>query len=120
MKFGYARVSTKTQKHDLQVYAFLKEGISSKNIYANISSGAKSERKGLDEMLAKLREGDTVVVWKLDRIARSLSHLVKLIDFILVSFQAFLSIFSSQALLFLEDRRMHACGCDVPSDITHE
>lgn len=80
MKFGYARVSTKSQKHDLQVDAFLKEGIDTKNIYADISSGAKSERKGLDGMLSKLREGDTVVVWKMDRIARSLSHLVKLIE----------------------------------------
>jgi DNA invertase Pin-like site-specific DNA recombinase len=80
MKFGYARVSTKSQKHDLQVDAFLKEGIDTKNIYADISSGAKSERKGLDELLSKLREGDTVVVWKMDRIARSLSHLVKLIE----------------------------------------
>ena len=80
MKFGYARVSTKSQKHDLQVDAFLKEGIEPKDIYADISSGAKAERKGLDEMLAKLREGDTVVVWKMDRIARSLSHLVKLIE----------------------------------------
>ena len=80
MKFGYSRVSTKSQKHDLQVDAFLKEGIETKNIYADISSGAKSERKGLDELLSKLREGDTVVVWKMDRIARSLSHLVKLIE----------------------------------------
>ncbi|SNZ01226.1 recombinase family protein [Flagellimonas pacifica] len=80
MTFGYARVSTKSQKHDLQVDAFLKEGIDAKNIYADISSGAKSERKGLDELLSKLREGDTVVVWKMDRIARSLSHLVKLIE----------------------------------------
>ena len=47
MMFGYARVSTKSQKHDLQVDALLKEGIDFKNIYADISSGAKSERKGL-------------------------------------------------------------------------
>ncbi|MAU17115.1 MAG: resolvase [Muricauda sp.] len=80
MKFGYARVSTKSQKHDLQVDAFLKEGIKPKNIYADISSGAKAERKGLDELLSILREGDTLVVWKLDRIARSLSHLTKLIE----------------------------------------
>ena len=80
MKFGYARVSTKSQKHDLQVDAFLKEGIDSKNIYTDVSSGAKAERKGLDEMVSKLRDGDTVVVWKLDRIARSLSHLAKLIE----------------------------------------
>ena len=43
MTFGYARVSTKAQKHDLQVDAFLKEGIKPKNIYADVSSGAKSE-----------------------------------------------------------------------------
>lgn len=80
MIFGYARVSTRTQKHDLQVDALLKEGISSQNIYADIASGAKSQRKELDRMLSKLREGDTVVVWKLDRIARSLSHLAGLIE----------------------------------------
>lgn len=80
MKFGYARVSTKSQKHDLQVDAFLKEGINEKNIYADVSSGAKAERKGLEEMISKLREGDTVVVWKLDRIARSLSHMAKLVE----------------------------------------
>ncbi|MGN7515922.1 MAG: recombinase family protein [Allomuricauda sp.] len=80
MKFGYARVSTKSQKHDLHVDAFLKEGIKPKNIYADISSRAKTARKGLDELLSILREGDTLVVWKLDRIARSLSHLIKLIE----------------------------------------
>ena len=80
MIFGYARVSTRAQKHDLQIDAFLKEGIPTKNIYTDVASGAKSERKGLDEMLARLREGDTVVVWKMDRIARSLSHLAKLIE----------------------------------------
>lgn len=80
MKFGYARVSTKSQKHDLHVDVFLKEGIKPKNIYVDISSGAKAERKGLDELLSILRESDTLVVYKLDRIARSLSHLTKLIE----------------------------------------
>ena len=80
MEFGYARVSTKSQKFDLQVDAFLKEGIKPKNIFADISSGSKAERNDLDEMLSKIREGDTVIVWKLDRIARSLSHLAKLIE----------------------------------------
>ncbi|MEE1964613.1 recombinase family protein [Allomuricauda taeanensis] len=79
MKFGYARVSTRSQKHDLQFDALLKEGVEQGNIYADVSSGAKAERKGLDQLLSKLREGDTVVVWKLDRIARSLSHLAKLV-----------------------------------------
>lgn len=80
MEFGYARVSTPTQKLDLQVDALLKEDIEPKNIYSDIVSGVKSERKGLDEMLGKLREGDTLIVWKMDRIARSLSHLVKLME----------------------------------------
>jgi len=80
MLFGYARVSTNTQKLDLQIDALLKEGVSQKNIFTDISSGAKSQRKGLDLLLSKLRKGDTVVAWKMDRIARSLSHLIKLID----------------------------------------
>ena len=80
MLFGYVRVSTKAQKFDLQVDALLKEGVDSKNIYSDTASGAKSERKGLDELHTKLREGDTVMVWKMDRIARSLSHLVKLLE----------------------------------------
>jgi DNA invertase Pin-like site-specific DNA recombinase len=80
MLFGYVRVSTKSQKFDLQVDALLKEGVNSKNIYSDTASGAKSERKGLDELHSKLREGDTVMVWKMDRIARSLSHLVKLLE----------------------------------------
>lgn len=80
MIFGYVRVSTKSQKLDLQVDALLKEGVQTKNIYSDIASGVKSERTGLDDMLGQLRKGDTVVVWKMDRIARSLSHLVKLMD----------------------------------------
>jgi len=80
MLFGYARVSTDSQKLDLQIDALLKSGIKQKNIYTDISSGSKSRRKGLDLLLSKLREEDTVVVWKMDRIARSLSHLIKLIE----------------------------------------
>lgn len=80
MNFGYARVSTTAQKLDLQIDALLKENVDPKNIYSDIISGVKSERKGLDEMLDKLREGDTLIVWKMDRVARSLSHLVKLME----------------------------------------
>lgn len=65
MVFGYARVSTKTQKFDLQVNALLKEGVNVKNIYSDIASVAKSKRKGLDELDSKLREGNTVMVWKM-------------------------------------------------------
>ena len=80
MLFGYVRVSTKTQNPNLQIDALLKEGISEKNIYRDVSSGAKAERHDLDLMISRLREGDTVVVWKLDRIARSISHLLKLVE----------------------------------------
>jgi len=80
MLFGYVRVSTNTQNPNLQIDALLKEGVSEKNIYSDVSSGAKSERHDLDIMMSRLREGDTVIVWKLDRIARSISHLLKLVD----------------------------------------
>lgn len=80
MEFGYARVSTPTQKLDLQVDALLKENVDPKNIYSDIVSGVKADRKGLDEMLGKLRKGDTLIVWKMDRVARSLTHLVKLMQ----------------------------------------
>ncbi len=80
MLFGYVRVSTKTQNPSLQIDALLKEGVTEKNIYLDVSSGAKSERQDLDLMISRLREGDTVIVWKLDRIARSISHLLKLVD----------------------------------------
>ncbi|MBD1261993.1 recombinase family protein [Maribacter polysiphoniae] len=80
MLFGYVRVSTKTQNPSLQIDALLKEGVKEKNIFRDVSSGAKAERHDLDLMISRLREGDTVIVWKLDRIARSISHLLKLVD----------------------------------------
>lgn len=80
MLFGYVRVSTKTQNPNLQIDALLKEGVSEKNMYRDVSSGAKAERHDLDLMISRLRDGDTVLVWKLDRIARSISHLLKLVE----------------------------------------
>ncbi len=73
-------MSTKTQNPSLQIDALLKEGVAEKNIFRDVSSGAKSERHDLDLMISKLRKGDTLIVWKLDRIARSISHLLKLVD----------------------------------------
>ncbi|HZJ19579.1 MAG TPA: recombinase family protein, partial [Pricia sp.] len=64
---------------NLQIDALLKEGVREKNIYRDVSSGAKAERHDLDLMIGKLREEDTVIVWKLDRIARSISHLLRLV-----------------------------------------
>lgn len=77
MKIGYARVSTKDQNLDMQVIALKKEGC--KKIHEEVISGAKSERPVLDNILNQLREGDTLVVWKLDRLGRSLKHLIELV-----------------------------------------
>src|SRR5438046_1701739 len=77
MYVGYARVSTQDQTLDLQKDALEKIGCS--KIFTDTASGAKEERKGLDEALAYVREGDTLVVWRLDRLGRSLKHLIETI-----------------------------------------
>ncbi|NLK24921.1 MAG: recombinase family protein [Clostridiales bacterium] len=81
MKFGYARVSTKDQNLDLQVDELLKNGVRKENIFKEKITGTKKERPELQELLKRLREGDTVVVWKLDRIGRSTKHLVDLMNY---------------------------------------
>jgi DNA invertase Pin-like site-specific DNA recombinase len=77
MKIGYARVSTKEQSFDLQLDALRKAGC--KKIYQETVSGTKAARLQLDLMLDNLRAGDVLVIWKLDRLGRSLRHLVELI-----------------------------------------
>jgi DNA invertase Pin-like site-specific DNA recombinase len=78
MKIGYARVSTRDQNPDLQIDALKKEGC--EKIYQDTASGAKSERPELDKLLATVGPGDVVVFWKLDRLGRSLRHLVNLVE----------------------------------------
>jgi len=75
MHVGYARVSTTEQHLDLQLGA-LKQARCGK-YFTDKVSGAKTARPGLDEALAYLREGDTLVVWRLDRLGRSLKHLIE-------------------------------------------
>jgi len=77
MKFGYARISTKEQNLDLQLDALKKAGC--KEIFHEVVSGAKTERAELDRLLGLMREGDVLVIWKLDRLGRSLKHLVSLV-----------------------------------------
>src|SRR5947209_8766025 len=74
MYVGYARVSTQDQTLDLQKDALEKIGCI--KIFTDTASGAQTDRKGLDEALAYVREGDTLVVWRLDRLGRSLKHLI--------------------------------------------
>ena len=75
MLIGYARVSTQDQTLNLQKDALEKIGCST--IFTDTASGAATERKGLDAALAYVREGDTLVVWRLDRLGRTLKHLIE-------------------------------------------
>src|SRR3954447_1896655 len=77
MLIGYARVSTQDQTLDLQLDALKKAGC--EKLYTDTASGAKAERKGLDEALEYARDGDILVVWRLDRLGRSLQHLIETI-----------------------------------------
>lgn len=77
MQIGYARVSTVDQNPALQHDALKAAGC--EKIFADEVSGSVTVRRGLDRALAALEAGDTLVVWKLDRLGRSLSHLVNLI-----------------------------------------
>jgi DNA invertase Pin-like site-specific DNA recombinase len=72
---GYARVSTEGQDVALQVEALKEAGCAPENIFTDRASGKTSSRPGLDRCLAVLGAGDTLVVWKLDRLGRSLQHL---------------------------------------------
>lgn len=78
MKIGYARVSTTDQNLDLQLTALKEAGCG--RIYQEKISGAKRNRPELERLLDQLRPDDIVVVWKLDRLARSTQNLLELAD----------------------------------------
>ena len=78
MIIGYARVSTEDQNLDLQMDALKEAGC--EKIFQDKISGVKVERDGLSQALDTARAGDTLVVWKLDRLGRSLQHLISVID----------------------------------------
>ena len=76
MQIGYARVSTHEQNLDLKKDALKKAGC--EKIIVDIASGKKTQRSGLDQVRELLRKGDVLVVWRLDRLGRSLKHLIEL------------------------------------------
>lgn len=86
--YGYVRVGTRRQSTDQQVDALLAAGVPLENIYGDVMSGAKWDRDGLDALRGTkgrpglLRSGDVLVVVALDRLGRSLSEMVKLLDWI--------------------------------------
>ena len=77
---GYARVSTDDQDLSLQIDALTKQGIPANSIFMDKISGAKTERPGLNECLKSLQPGDILVVWRLDRLGRSMRHLITLVE----------------------------------------
>ena len=78
MLIGYARVSTQDQNLELQLDALTKAGC--QKVFEDTISGTRADRPGLGKALAMLREGDTLVVWKLDRLGRSVKQLVELVS----------------------------------------
>ncbi len=82
MLVGYARVSKSdgSQSLDLQIDALLSAGVDERRIYTDTTSGKNSKREGLDSCLKSLRENDTLLIWKLDRLGRSLQHLVNVVQ----------------------------------------
>jgi DNA invertase Pin-like site-specific DNA recombinase len=78
MLIGYARVSTDDQHLDLQRDALQAAGC--ERVFEDTASGVKAERAGLAALLSTLRSGDTVVIWRLDRLGRSLKDLISLVE----------------------------------------
>ena len=77
---GFARVSTEGQELALQLDALRNHGVANELIFTDKASGAKRDRPGLDACFRELRSGDILLVWRLDRLGRSVRHLVTLID----------------------------------------
>lgn len=77
---GYARVSRDDQDLQLQIDALLQAGCDEQNIFTDKTSGARSDRPGLDACLECLKQGDTLITWRLDRLGRSMPHLVSLVE----------------------------------------
>jgi len=80
MLLGYARVSTDDQRLDLQIAALTAAGVEPDRIYTDTASGARANRPGLLQALKDLRAGDVLVIWRLDRLGRSLRDLIDLAD----------------------------------------
>jgi len=94
MLVGYMRVSSDSDRQttDLQRDALLAAGVDERHLFEDHASGAKDDRPGLISALAFVRPGDVLVVWKLDRLGRSLSHLLMIVNSLRESNVAFRSL----------------------------
>ena len=79
---GYARVSTSDQNLDLQINALKQAGVPEDRIFTDRMSGTRSDRPGLSDCFKTLRAGDTLVVWKLDRLGRSVKGIVETLEYL--------------------------------------
>ena len=79
LRVGYARVSTGDQSLDLQLDALRQAGVDQAQIYADKASGSTADRPELAGCLRALRRGDTLVVWRLDRLGRSTQDLIRIV-----------------------------------------
>jgi len=79
-RIGYARVSTEDQNLRFQVRALKEQGVDTRLLFKDHASGARAERVGLAACLAALQEGDVLIVWRLDRLGRSLKHLIEIVE----------------------------------------
>jgi DNA invertase Pin-like site-specific DNA recombinase len=94
MLIGYMRVSSDTDRQttDLQRDALLDAGVDPGHLFADKASGARDDRPGLQQVLACVRAGDCLVVWKLDRLGRSLPHLLQIVSTLQAQGVAFRSL----------------------------
>src|SRR5262245_3331416 len=94
MLVGYMRVSSENDRQttDLQHDAILAAGVDPRHVFEDKASGARDDRPGLQQALAYIRPGDCLVVWKLDRLGRSLSHLLHILTTLQAQGVAFRSL----------------------------
>jgi DNA invertase Pin-like site-specific DNA recombinase len=90
MKYGYARVSTNQQDTQLQIHALQAAGCS--KIYQDTMSGTKTDRPELNQCLKAMNMNDVLVVWKLDRLGRSLQHLIQVVNTLEAEHKGFQSL----------------------------
>jgi DNA invertase Pin-like site-specific DNA recombinase len=92
---GYARVSTEDQSLDLQIDALRRAGVKPDNIHIDTKTGASINRDGLESALEDLRSGDTLIVWRIDRLCRNIRQLYTTLDRVYVKGAAFRSLSES-------------------------